>query len=278
MKGLQYIAIGSIVGILLATLIYFVYEYGFMGFLFYLMVIGIVAYVLWDMGYFSGVKVKSTKDKLEVDVMVDISNTPSIPTGPKEEVFNIDNNKFTYDQATAVCAAYEARLASYEEIEAAYNSGANWTNYGWSKDGMALFPIQYDIWNKYYKKDNVMKVRPGINGGYFSKNMKFGVNCYGVKPAMTTKEILYMKSKAHKPDNKKFNDMVAKIKNEIDNIRINPFQENTWSEYSMPPDGSSQKLLGDAKKDASKAKGYLSEIGSSISKTTKGWASDIGSI
>jgi hypothetical protein len=277
MKGLQYIAIGSIVGILLATLFYFVTEYGFMGFLFYLLVLGIVAYVLWDMGYFKSVTVKKTNDKVEVDIKVDVSSSAP-PISPKEEVFNIEDNKFTYDQAEAVCYAYGARLASYKEIEEAYTSGASWTNYGWSKDGMALFPIQYDIWNKQYKKNNVMKVRPGINGGYFSKNMKFGVNCYGVKPAMTTKEILDMKSKAHKPDNKKFNDMVTKIKNEIDNIRINPFQESTWSEYTMPPDGSGQKLLGDSKKEVSKAKGYLSGIGSDISKKTKGWASDLGSI
>lgn len=277
MKGLQYIAVGSIVGVLLAVLIYFVLEYGFMGFLFYIMVMSIVAYVLWDMGYFKNIAVKKTSDKIEVDIKVDTSNAPVV-SKPKEEVFNIDQNKFTYDQATAVCAAYGARLASYKEIEDAYDNGASWANYGWSQDGLALFPINYDLWNKVYKKDNVMKVRPGINGGYFNKNMKFGVNCYGVKPNPTMKELAGITQKAHKPENKKFNDMVARIKNEIDNIRINPFQENTWSEYNMPPDGSSQKLLGETKGDVSKAKGYLSGIGSSISKTTKGWASDLGSI
>jgi hypothetical protein len=50
---------------------------------------------------------------------------------------------------------------------------------------MAFFPTQKDSWNKYQKikgHENDCG-RPGINGGYMANpNIKFGVNCYGVKP------------------------------------------------------------------------------------------------
>ena len=136
-------------------------------------------------------------------------------------------NKFTYEQANAVCAAYGARLATFLEVQDAYNNGANWTNYGWSQDGMALFPIQYDIWNKYYKKDNVMKVRPGINGGYFNKNMKFGVNCYGVKPEPKNGELV--KELVQNDSDIALQAKIAEFQKNINNISIAPFNANQWS-------------------------------------------------
>ena len=54
-----------------------------------------------------------------------------------KEVFHISNNKYSYNEAREICEIYDARLASYDEINT-YN-GANWCSYGWSKDQLALF-------------------------------------------------------------------------------------------------------------------------------------------
>jgi hypothetical protein len=57
----------------------------------------------------------------------------------KEEVYNIPGNYFNYDDAKSLCQAQGARLATYNEVEDAYNNGAEWCNYGWSEGQMALF-------------------------------------------------------------------------------------------------------------------------------------------
>lgn len=104
----------------------------------------------------------------------------------KKEVFNINKNLFTYEDAPLVCKAYGAELASYDQVLNSYKKGANWCNYGWSQDQMALYPIQdkfYDTLQKGPESHRDDCGKPGINGGYFKdKDLKFGVNCYGVKP------------------------------------------------------------------------------------------------
>ena len=102
-----------------------------------------------------------------------------------KQVFNVSDNLFDYEQAKSVCEAYGGDLASLDQMIDAYKQGANWCNYGWSKDQMALFPTQKETFNKL---ESDPKTRgscgtPGVNGGYFKNaGMKFGVNCYGVKP------------------------------------------------------------------------------------------------
>ena len=103
----------------------------------------------------------------------------------KKEVFHITNNNYTYNQAKDICEIYDSRLATYDEIEKAYDNGANWCSYGWSKDQLALFPTQKKVYNELKKitgHENDCG-RPGINGGYFKNpNIQFGVNCFGEKP------------------------------------------------------------------------------------------------
>ena len=43
----------------------------------------------------------------------------------KEEVFNISNNLYTYEEAPYVCKALNARLANYDEIEQSYEAAQN---------------------------------------------------------------------------------------------------------------------------------------------------------
>ena len=107
------------------------------------------------------------------------------------EVFNVSKNNYTYDEAKAICKAYGAKLATYNQIEDAYKSGAEWCNYGWSADQMAFYPTQKNTWKKLQKiKGHEHDCgRPGINGGYIDNpNVRFGVNCFGTKPAISAEE------------------------------------------------------------------------------------------
>lgn len=148
-----------------------------------------------------------------------------------KQVFNIANNVFTYKQAQDVCKAYDGELASIEQVLDAYKNGANWCNYGWSKDQMALYPIQKEEWLK-LQDDPIYKNScgvPGVNGGYFANSeLKFGVNCYGVKPKPTPAEKI-------KPDYKNIlgNKELKRINANIGNYTIMPFNNDTWSESSM---------------------------------------------
>ena len=153
----------------------------------------------------------------------------------KKQVFNVPGNTYTYDNAKALCQAYGARLATYNEIEEAYRNGAEWCNYGWSDKQMALFPTQKDTW-KYLQKIKGHEHdcgRPGINGGYIAnKNVQFGANCYGYKPEITQEEQelmqttpLYPKSMADINEERRVNYW----KNKIPDILVSPFNKNVWS-------------------------------------------------
>jgi hypothetical protein len=143
-----------------------------------------------------------------------------------EEVFNIPENIYNYDQAKAVCKAYDSKLATYKQIEDAYEKGANWCNYGWSADQLALFPTNYKTWQKLRKikgHENDCG-RAGINGGYIANpNVRFGVNCYGKKPKITGTEEILMNNSSLK--------RVAKYKNKINNILISPFNHDNWNQH-----------------------------------------------
>ena len=96
----------------------------------------------------------------------------------RKEVFNIDTNNYTYEEAKEICKLLNGRLATMTEITKSYNKGANWCNYGWSANELALYPIQKEYYNKIQKSSLANTCgEPGVNGGLFDKNMKFGINC-----------------------------------------------------------------------------------------------------
>lgn len=110
------------------------------------------------------------------------------PMKGTEEVFIVEDNKFTYADAEPLCKAYGAKLATLEQVEDAYKNGADWCNYGWIEGEMAVFPTQPNTYYKLQESKNP-RVRNkcgriGINGGSFPKERKFGVHCYGPKPAV----------------------------------------------------------------------------------------------
>ena len=72
--------------------------------------------------------------------------------------------------------------------------------------------------------------RPGVNGGYFNPNNKFGVNCYGVKPHnKNTKFPLPLPG----TENNAFNQMVDKYKSMLSRMTVSAFNRAGWSEWNM---------------------------------------------
>jgi hypothetical protein len=175
----------------------------------------------------------------QVDVVVNQNNYQPAPVPEikfKKQVFNIPGNYYNYENAKAVCQAYGSQLATYDQIEESYNKGAEWCNYGWSEGQMALFPTQTKTFNKLqtipgHEHDCG---RAGINGGYIANPyVRFGVNCYGNKPKMTSEEAQIMDTAQPYPVSMKdiaFQKRVDFWKTKVDEILVSPFNKNTWGE------------------------------------------------
>jgi hypothetical protein len=158
------------------------------------------------------------------------------PTKPVEgkEVFYVSGDQFTYNDAPAVCAAYGADLATYDQVNDAFGKGAEWCGYGWSQGGMALFPTQSSTWqamqNETSEEKRTACGRPGVNGGYFDPRMKFGVNCYGSKSSGKG-----FKLPLPLPgfDQKAFDNSVNKFKSMLKSFTVSPFNRKVWTEYDV---------------------------------------------
>lgn len=166
------------------------------------------------------------------------------------EVFHIADNKFTYDEAQAVCAAYGSTLATLEQIIEAYNTGAEWCGYGWSAGGMALYPTQKATWDELQREIDPGKRtacgRPGVNGGYFDPMTKFGVNCFGFKP----KGEFVPPAPLPGVDKTQFQNMVNKFKEMLKSMNVSPWSRNAWSGYSPQSYGAQfSQELGKLKKE-----------------------------
>jgi len=153
----------------------------------------------------------------------------------EKQVFHVPINKYTYEDARALCGAFGGRLANYSEIEEAYNKGGEWCSYGWSQDQNIYFPTQQKTYNilKKIKGHEHDCGRPGVNGGYIDNpNARFGVNCLAPKPEMDKKRQQYMESLNTYPitqEEKDLDQKVAKYKQNIKNILVSPFNNQQWS-------------------------------------------------
>jgi len=157
----------------------------------------------------------------------------------KEEVFNVSRNVYSYSDAQALCKAYGARLATYDDVLDAYRNGAEWCNYGWSADQMALYPTSEDSWKELQRRAPPAHRndcgKPGVNGGYFKDpHLRFGVNCFGKKPSQT----------AHNWDERVSPDYVSQedfleneklkaFRREIDSIELLGFNRRKWSDTTF---------------------------------------------
>ena len=160
-------------------------------------------------------------------------NNP-VPSIGSNQVFNIPGNTYNYSDAKTLCKAYNSRLATYDEVEKAYTTGAEWCNYGWSDKQLALFPTQKSTYDKLQQVKGHENDcgRSGINGGYIANpNVKFGVNCYGKKPKMTENEEALMQASTLYPktnEDIRLEQQVDYWKTKIDQILVSPFNHSSW--------------------------------------------------
>ena len=216
---------------------------GFLGIIVIAIIIILVTLNIFQ--YFFNINITASLSNLftkkpEVDIIVEQDNIQQVPVVPeikfRKQVFNIPGNYYSYNDAKAICAAYGADLAPYQEVENAYKNGAEWCNYGWSEGQMALFPTQQQTFNNLQtiKGHEHDCGRPGVNGGFIANpNVKFGVNCYGNKPKITQEEDDLMKTSSPYPETMQDIEFQKKVdywKNKVTDILVSPFNYNMWSE------------------------------------------------
>jgi hypothetical protein len=195
--------------------------------------------VLWAYGFISN----------DVLQLVTYVKPPPAPASDKPdsgnglvgmEVFHVDDNRFTYDEAPAACAAFGGNLATLEQINEAYNNGAEWCGYGWSAGGLALFPTQRATWETLQQEPSPAKRtacgKVGVNGGYFDPSYKFGVNCYGYKPAASSNLKLPLPPPGTNVD--AFNAMVNRFQGMLSSFSVSPYSRSQWSGYGALDTGA----------------------------------------
>ena len=174
----------------------------------------------------------------EIDIMLDAKNIiPEIPhlTKNKKQVFHISNNKYNYNDSKAICSAYGGKLATLDDMNKAYKEGASWCSYGWSDDQMILYPTQQKTLDKLKNIKGYERGcgRLGVNGGYVEDTeKKYGVNCYGKKPAMTGLDLDYLDRVTLYPTSKEERDIETRIdywKSKMPELRMAPFNDDSWS-------------------------------------------------
>lgn len=146
----------------------------------------------------------------------------------EKEVFHISNQIYTYDEAICKCRTYGGELATKEQIIDAYNHGADWCSYGWSQGQNAFYPTQKCTWDMLQKRGKGRSCgNPGVNGGKFlNKNIKFGINCYGIKP-----KGFVVKEKPPVCTDKEYCKLEADFQSthKLRDDKIAPFNQNKWS-------------------------------------------------
>jgi len=235
------ILFASVAGVIILSVLTFVMTGSVLATIIVVTIIGMVIYTLYKMGYITvGYDTGGTLN-------VGYHETAPSPTSSKKsepknlevsEVFYVGGNDYVYDEASAVCAAYGADLATYDEVNDAYAAGGEWCGYGWTQGGMALFPTQQATWELLQQEADATKRtacgRPGVNGGYFNPSNKFGVNCYGVKPGNK-----HMKFPLPVPgtDTGAFNKLVDKYKGMLSRMTVDAFNRTGWSEWNASSHG-----------------------------------------
>ena len=154
----------------------------------------------------------------------------------RQQVFNISKNNYTYYDAEPLCKALGAELASYEQVKKAYADGADWCNYGWVKGQMAVYPTQTNTWEQLQQGPEDQRDacgKPGLNGGFFDNpDLRFGVNCYGVKPEQKDHDataVAQGDAAPLSPGALEFEKKASQYRGEANTIGILPFNKTAWS-------------------------------------------------
>jgi hypothetical protein len=149
----------------------------------------------------------------------------------RKSVFNVATNKYTYADAEPLCKALGAELATYDQVKQAWDDGADWCNYGWVKGQTAIYPTQQKTFDKLQTAatddERLACGLPGINGGYMDNpDLRFGVNCYGDRPAEKEADI---RNQMMKGDIPLTNEVLEQRKKELrfrteaNQIPLNPY-------------------------------------------------------
>jgi hypothetical protein len=184
----------------------------------------------------SGNQVDASGNRIPKPTVSDASSCLVNAGNPTDEVFNVSNNVYSYSDAQAVCNIYGAKLATYDQIEQAYQKGGEWCNYGWSDGQMAFFPTQKSTWTKLQATDNHKNDcgRPGVNGGFIANPyIKFGVNCYGQKPKPTADDLAKMNTRQNTayPQTAADIEMEKKLNQWKNTVSVNSYNNKKWSQY-----------------------------------------------
>jgi hypothetical protein len=158
-----------------------------------------------------------------------------LPLG-SPEVFNVSKNDYTYYDAEPLCKALGAQLATYDQVKDSYEKGADWCNYGWVKGQVAVYPTQKNTWDSIQQgpeEERGACGKPGLNGGYFDNpELRFGVNCYGVKPNQSAHDEAELMKKGVIPKTTaglKIEKKIQEFQEESTQLGILPFNEGKWS-------------------------------------------------
>lgn len=154
---------------------------------------------------------------------------------PAKEVFSVSSNNFSYYDAAPLCKALGAELATYDQVKAAWQKGADWCNYGWVKGQMAVYPTQQDTYDTLQQGPAEQRGacgKPGLNGGYFDNpELKYGVTCIGPKPRQSTHDATSITSGATRPLTSQglaFENKVQQFKEQAESLGILPFNSGKW--------------------------------------------------
>ena len=99
----------------------------------------------------------SPNPQIDIVVNQDTNQATSVPEIKFiKQVFNIPGNYYTYKDAGAICSAYGADLATYEQVENAYDKGAEWCNYGWSANQLA-FTLRINKGVKFFSRTALLR-------------------------------------------------------------------------------------------------------------------------
>ena len=233
--------------VIVMIILLFVYnQYSLLEILLFVFFVGIILFI--GTQYFFGINLTATLQNLFTQPEVDISIVQPDTTSSsgsssvsssgssagsssvnsnvlsKNQTFHVQG-KFDYMNAKAVCKAYGGKLANIKQITDAYDRGAEWCDYGWSEDHMALFPTQYKTWQSYQelgKKE--LCGRPGVNGGYNNNLLQqLGVNCFGKKPKLNGP--MPAQPIPHGVVDKR----VEYWQNKLPTLTVSPFNYDSWT-------------------------------------------------